>query len=209
MIASLCLSLAPSVVGPTLAQDAAAPAPAAGALSYTYGQLDFIRGDGDGFSDGPNGWALHGSYALKDQLFLFGGLGHQTGDVDTATKGGTTSANKDINSLEIGIGYHSPIDSQTDLVFGASIGHANSDSGTPNSSPDGIGYTLQGGVRHAIGDKWEIDGTVGYTDFSSSSSDTWLALGGVYRVTPNLGLCGGLMVSDSLDTFSLGIRYQP
>jgi long-subunit fatty acid transport protein len=202
MIASLCLSLAPSVAGPTLAQDAAAPAPvAAGALSYTYGQFDFIRGDGDGFNDGPNGWALHGSYALQDKLFLFGGLGHQTGEV--------SNANKDVNSLSIGIGYHSPIDPGTDLVFGASLAHANSESGTPNSSIDGTGYTLQGGVRHAIGDKWELDGTVGYTDFSSSSSNTWLEVGGVYRMTPNLGLCGALMVSDNIDTFSLGIRYQP
>jgi len=218
MIASLCLVLAPAVPAASPKQEPAPQEPAkeepakqepAGPsspvipspFSYTFVQLDLVRGDGDGFTDGPDGIDLHGSYDLKNQLFAFGGLGLMSGEVG--------AADFDVNTFELGLGYHTPINPLTDFVVGGSLLYADSDSGAPGSSADDGGWSLQAGVRHNATAQFELDATLGITDYSGASSNTWLELGAVFHATPNLGICGTLMTSDDIDTLGLGIRYSP
>jgi hypothetical protein len=205
MIASLCLALAPTLVDSTQAQpqqpEPAAPKASAkeanaSTFSYTYAQLELVRGDADGFSDGPDGFEISGSYGLQSNLFVFGGLSFLNGDVGAASV--------DVDTLEIGLGYHQPLARPTDLVLGMSFLRANVDPGS-----DSNGYKLSAGVRHEANAQFELDGSVGYTDFDEGSGDVWLELGGIYRATPQLGLLATLYTSDDIDTISLGVRWQP
>ena len=223
MIASLCLVLAPAVPAQPVKQEPAPQEPAkeepakqepakqepAGPsspvipspFSYTWAQLDLVRGDGDGFTDGPDGIDIHGSYDLKNQLFSYGGLALMSGD--------DGAADNDVNTFEIGLGYHTPINALTDFVVGGSLLYADSDAGGPGSSADDGGWSLQAGVRHNATAQFELDATLGVTDFSGVSSNTWLELGAIFHATPNLGICGTLMTSDDIDTLALGVRYSP
>jgi hypothetical protein len=206
MIASLLLSLAPALPAEPLLQESAGPgAPiyaSSSPFSYTYVQGDFVRGDADGFDSGPDGIDLRGSFGFQENLFVFGGLGHVSGDV-----GGNNDF--DVNTFDVGLGYHTPVSPTTDLVVGASLLHADSDTGGPGDTSDGGGWGLQAGVRHLASEQCELDGAIGYEDYSGSSSSTWLQLGAIYRATPQLGLCISLRSSSDIDTLSLGVRYQP
>jgi hypothetical protein len=209
MIASLCLALAPALVDQSQSQSqpqsqpqepkaSAAPAKEAktSTFSYTYVQAELVRGDADGFSDGPDGIELSGSYGLQGNLFVFGGISFLNGDVGPG--------DVDVDTLEIGIGYHQPLARPTDLVLGMSFLRANVDPGS-----DSNGYKLSAGVRHEASAQFELDGSVGYTDFDEGSGDVWLELGGVYRATPQLGLLATIYTSDDIDTITLGVRWHP
>jgi hypothetical protein len=207
MIASLCLALAPTAPAQPLLQEPSEPAPQAqaqvnsGPFSYTYIQADIIRGDGDGFSGGPDGLALSGAYALTKELFVFGGFGHLDGEI-----GGT---DVDTSTIGAGLGLHMPASPTTDLVFGLSFLHGDSDNAAPAWSPDGTGYGLDIGLRHAADEKLELNGGVSYQDFDDSSSMTALRGGVVYHATKNVGICGGLSFSSEFDQLTLGVRWQP
>jgi len=217
MIASLCLATALAVPAQPLPQDTAKQEPApqepakqetAGPsapvipspFSYTYAQIDLVRGDGEGFSDGPDGIDLHGSYALKDKLFVFGGIALLDGEVG--------AADIDIDTFELGLGWHTPLHPLTDFWAGASLLYSNSDSGAPGNTADAGGWGLQAGVRHNASAQFELDATLGVTDYSGVSSNTWLELGGIYHATAQLGLVGTVTTSDDFDALALGLRYQ-
>jgi hypothetical protein len=203
MIANLCLLLAPLLGAEPLLQDAkpsGTPAATSG-LSYTYVQFDIIRGDGHGFGNGPDGIDLRGSYAFEEGLFVFGGVSHTSGDVGNSSL--------DVNTIGVGLGFHTALDARTDLVLGGSLLHAESDSGAPGGSADGDGYSLQAGLRHDASAQFELSGTLGFSDYDKSDSNTWIELGVVYRATPKLGLCGTLSTSDDFNALSFGLRYQP
>jgi len=190
-------------------QEPAQPAPRAptqaelnsGPFSYTYIQGDIIRGDGDGFSGGPDGLALSGAYALTKELFVFGGLGHLDGEI-----GGT---DVDSETIGAGLGLHMPASPTTDLVFGLSLLHGDSENAAPAWCPDGTGYGLDIGLRHAADEKLELNGGVSYQDFEDSSSMTALRGGLVYHATKNVGICGGLSFSNEFDQLTVGVRWQP
>jgi len=204
LISTLCLALAPSLVDQPQPWQEPAPRPTPvttkeknSIFSYTYAQLELVLGDGDGFSDGPDGLDLSGSYGIANNLFIYGGLEHLSGDV------GATDVDLDI--IKIGLGYHQPLQVQnTDLVLGFALLHADADPGGDDS-----GFELRGGVRNQTTEQLELDGTLGYTDFDDNDGNLFLELGGVYKATPQLGLLATILVSDDIDTFSLGVRFQP
>jgi len=202
LIATLCLAVAPSLVDQPQPWQEPTPTVAPGKtaknsiFSYTYVQLNLVLGDADGFSDGPDGIDLSGSYGFDNNLFVFGGLQHLSGEV------GPTDV--DIDTLKIGLGYHQPIVQNTDLVLGVALMHADAD---PGSSQDG--YELRAGVRNQTTEQVELDGALGFTDFDDSDSNVFLEVGAVYRATPQLGLLATIYFSDDIDTFSIGARYQP
>jgi hypothetical protein len=202
MLSTLCLSLAPAFGADPLLQEPAKPAAptaqaaAKQAFSYTYAQVDIVRGDADGFSDGPDGFDLMGSYALRDNnLFVFGGISMLSGDVG--------NADVDYDTYGIGLGYHTPLNPITDLVFGGSLLLADTD-----TNADGGDWSVEAGVRHNASAQFEIDGTLGITDYSGASSNVWLEFGAIYVVSPQLGICATLLTSDDIDTISLGVRYN-
>jgi hypothetical protein len=201
MIANLLLSVLPVLPADPLPQEPAKPAATASnsagsPFSYTYVQLDFIHGDIDGFSDGPDGFDLLGSYQLQNpNLFVFGGITMLSGDVG--------AADVDWDTYAIGLGYHTPLAPITDLVFGGSLLLLDTD-----TSADGTGWSLEAGVRHNASEQFEVDGTIGVTDFSDTSSNVWLELGAIYKVSPQLGILGTLLTSDDMDTISIGVRYN-
>lgn len=203
MIACLLLSLA-SAEAPApalLAQGASAGTSDKPALSYTYLQVDLLRGDGDGFSTGPNGFDLKGSFGLAKNFFAFGGIDHLNG------KSGGSSI--DVNTFELGLGFYTPVDPRADLVLRGSLLHAKADSGAPGSSGDGNGYSVSVGLRSPLSKELEVDGAIGFTDYDNSDSDTWLEAGALWHATPNLGMRVGLYTADHYDALMFGLRWQP
>jgi len=171
-------------------------------LGYTYWQFDVVRGDGDGYLDGPDGFDVHGSYALAQPgLFLFGGFSHLSGSVGFSSP--------DTNNLTVGAGMHTPINPLTDVVFEVSAMHANAESQSPSSAFNGWGYGVGAGLRHMATESLEVNGGMRFTEFDDSDSEFTLHAGLVYRASPVIGLCTDVTTSDDLDTLTLGIRYTP
>ena len=176
--------------------------PAPSKLGYTYWQFDVVRGDGDGYIDGPDGFDLHGSYALAQPgLFVFGGFSHLSGSVGFSSP--------DTNTLTVGAGIHTAINPLTDAVFDVSAMHANAESGSPSSAFNGWGYGVGAGLRHMATESLEVNGGVRFTEFDDSDSEFTIHAGLVYRASPLIGLCTDVSTSDDLDTLTLGIRYTP
>lgn len=201
MIASLAL-LACSVVpaqSDSGSSSAASSAPAG--VPYTFAEFDFVATDIDGFSDDPDGIALHGSYALDPSWFVFGGLEHLGG------RAGGSSI--DLDTLHAGAGYHTPIAARTDLVLRGALGYASVDSGSPGGTSDGLGYLVGAGVRHRATDALEVDVGLDYRDFEHSDGDTALRLGAVYYAAPHIGFTAQLSASDEVDSFRIGLRWTP
>src|SRR5689334_12417971 len=78
-------------------------------LNYTYWQFDVVRGDGNGYIRGPDGFDVHGSYALPQQpgLFVFGGFSHLSGS--------TGFESPDTNNLTVGAGLHTAVNPMTEI----------------------------------------------------------------------------------------------
>ncbi len=202
MIASLCLLVAPACAlqseSPSMA---ASSSPQGSGLPYTFAEFDFVATDVDGFSDDPDGIAVHGSYAFQPNWFAFGRLEHLGG------RAGGSSV--DIDTLSAGVGYHLPVAPSTDLVFDLGLSHASTDSSAPGGTADGLGYLVGAGIRHRASDKVELDVGLDYSDSEHADGNTALRLGAVYTAAPNLGFTAQLSASDDVDAFQIGVRWMP
>ncbi|MBK7642345.1 MAG: autotransporter domain-containing protein [Planctomycetes bacterium] len=210
MIASLLLALAPSALPQQSSSQAPqenTPPPQLAArtpsspFSYTYAQFDIVRGDGHGYDSGPTGIDLHGAYEFQQGLFVFGGWTHLGGDVGNASP--------DTDVLAIGLGFHTPVNPRTDLVFGVDLAHAHTNTGATGGAANGDGYGFDVTLRHLATDQFELNGGLGYSDFNDSDSQTNLHVGAIFRATQNLGVCLNLSTSDDLNSIAIGLRYQP
>src|SRR5262249_36535655 len=106
-------------------------------------------------------------------------------------------------------GMHVPVDPRADFVFGLSLLHAHSETGTPDTSPDGNGYRIEGGVRYMLDKEMEVSSMIGFTDYSDSDSNLSIDFGGVCHFTPNLGVCADFELSEHFLALTFGLRWQP
>jgi len=211
MLASVALALAQALAAEPLPQQkphaaGVGPSPhvreARPLFSYTFAQIDAVFGDGDGYDSGPDGFDLLGSYELEQKgLCVFGGLSHLSGDVGNSSP--------DTDKLTLGLGFHKPIEPSTDLVVGLSLMHAHTQTNATSGAANGNGYGLEVGLRHMSTEDLELDGSIGYSNFDDSSSQTTLRVGLIYSVSPKIGFCGNLSTSSDLNALTLGLRYTP
>jgi len=200
---------------------------AADDLSYTYLELDYINLNidevGDSGSvlddlDNGGGWGVRGSIALAPSWFAFGQ--YSVTDSDASFFDDLNqyfNSDTDINRLDLGVGYHSPINSKTDLVirgaytdidtdgfnFGGSASNSIEDLGKDSSD----GFFLDAGVRSQLMDKVEGSLGVRYTDLQQF--DNISVIGNLmYEFSPSMGLNFGMEAGDNISHFLIGLRYS-
>jgi Ax21 family sulfation-dependent quorum factor len=171
-----------------LALAAALPMSAqASELSYSFVELDYVNVDGD-----ADGFGLRGAYNFGDSNFY--ALGSYIA-VET------DSFNIDIDSYEIGAGYHYGISENTDLI--AELAYVETD---VNGLADVDGYRLSGGFRGNLAESFEGLAKLNYIDGTDFDGDFTLTLGGQYKFNDTWGMTGEVEFADGGETYLVGVR---
>lgn len=163
-------------------------------VSYSYIQAMYAEVDidvGPVDADG-DGFAVAGSVAINDSWYVFADYG--TADFDF---------NVDLDRFSIGAGYHAPISTATDWFAALSYEDAEVDTGFGSASDDGFG--IEGGLRSMISPKFELKGSVSYTDLGDDD-DTALNLGGWYTVSGNFAVGFEASFGDTISSYGIGGR---
>lgn len=166
-------------------------------LNYTfvqasYGQVQFddtlIDVDGDGF-------AVNGSVAVADNFHLFGE--YQMAGLDFGV---------DLNLLEAGLGYNTPISDKMDII--GRVSYINVEAEAPGvPSADDNGFAVGLGLRGAMSDKFELNGGLDYVDVGDSGSETRFNIGFMYNITDSftVGVKGTWW--EDVNIYQLGGRF--
>lgn len=159
-------------------------------FSYDYIESNFVTQNNLGV-----GFNLNGSFDIKPNFALIGGLQY------------TTKDDIDYTTISAGAAYHRQIAAQDvpglDLVAHAELQQAFAD--TPKNDLNDFGIKLGAGVRYHVDAKLE---TFGDFSVATTGDSTVIISGGArYSFAENLSAQAGYAFSDN-NTLSLGIRYQ-
>ncbi|MDX1482485.1 MAG: outer membrane beta-barrel protein [Woeseiaceae bacterium] len=157
-------------------------------VQATYGQIDFddINVDGDNFG-------IDLSLAINDEFHLFGGADFS--DLDF---------NVDATSWEAGVGWNNTLTPIVDIVARASFQSIDIDTNFGNADDTGLGIGV--GLRAAVTDLLELNGSIEYVDFDDSGDNTTLNAAALFNFTErfSVGLTGSF--DDDVELISLAGR---
>lgn len=155
-------------------------------VSYDDISLDFPGVpslDGDGFS-------FAGALEITPDVYIKGNIGMW--DVDFGI---------DIDQLEIGAGYHMPLNQKTDGVFEFSMGNLEI------GSLDVDTWTLSAGARHQLDNKLELGGTIGLTDYDGDETEIFLSFNALYSLQKDVAGIFEFTTEDNITSLSFGARF--
>lgn len=154
-------------------------------FSYNFVSAGYSSGSVtvSGTSLDTSGTGLGASIATSDSTFIRGSFGNGSLKVGTATVA--------LDDWSLGFGGRMPLASTTDLV--GSLSYVSSTLSYNGAWITSTGYSFDGGLRHALGDKAELAGGVGVAITGSDQIQT---------TSVNVG--ARFKVSDG---FSLGVGY--
>jgi len=158
-------------------------------FEFTYANIEFddIDVDGDGFGIG-------GSYELNDEVFVFGS--YQGSDLDFSV---------DATTFGIGVGYHTAMSADLDLVANVSYQWVEIDvPGFGDEDDDGFGLGV--GLRYAASPEVELNAGISYVDFGDGGDDTALSAGALYNFTDAFTAGVGGSFSDDASSIALVAR---
>ena len=196
-------------------------------LSYTYLELDYVNVDLDALDQGDvieelddgDGWALRGSLSLTDNFFLFGAYSDQELDATTAFQGVVVPADFDLEILEVGGGYHTPLNDDWDFV--GRLGYTDFDLGNfrlgateeddfeiddiDDDSSDG--FLIDAGLRGQIAPTWEAGAGLRYRDIEDD--DEFSAFGNIlWEFAPQWGLNLSADLGSDIRFINAGVRWS-
>ena len=177
-----------------LALAAALPISAqAGELSYNYIQGGYSAANVDGTDF--NGFGLKGSFAFNENFYGF--ASYDSGD----------ESGVDLYQTSLGAGWHTSGDTQ--WFVEASFVNNEIDYGGGFSFDDD-GYSVAGGVRAKLSDKFELNGKLTYTDVGDFGDGIGAGVGALLSFNDTWGAYASYDYSDrgdfDMDTFSVGVR---
>lgn len=182
-------------------------------LSYSYVEADYVNFDND-----ADGWGLRGSFNFGASNF-YGLASYSNVNFDD------DSSDFDLDSFEIGAGYHYSLSDKADLI--AELAYQNlsfdNDSADDFDGGETDGFRLSAGFRGALAPKFEGMIKLNYIDsMDDDSNDTSsldgddngdfsLTLGGQIKFNPTWGLVGEVNFADGGDdssdtSYLLGLR---
>ena len=172
------------------------------ALSYTYAGIGYETGD---IADIDfSGFGIYGSKALNESFFITGSYLSIESD-DQFTDGFVTDE-IEATGFNLGIGFHTPINSTVDFV--STLSYADAEVEFADDSEDGNGYILAAGVRALPSDVLELSAFIDYADVDGGS-ETGYSLGARYFTTPDILLGLGYGSSDDFDAITFDVRFDP
>jgi hypothetical protein len=156
--------------------------------SYGQVEVDDVDVDGDGFG-------VEGSVALTERFHLFGG--YTTADMDFGI---------DLNQLEAGLGFNSPLSDTVDLI--ASVAYVSAEVDAAGfGSVDDSGFGLGIGVRGMLTPAFEANGEIQYVDFGDGGDDTGFGAGFLYSFTDQFAAGASGDWSDDFSSYQLNARF--
>ena len=161
---------------------------------YTYLDLSYVSADLD---NGPtvDGFGIDGSIRISNEI-------HLVADYQSLSKNDV-----DLDLVLIGPGYNLWLSDALDFV--ARAGYAQAEVGIErggrNVSDTESGWFGQGGLRGMINAQLELNGFLTYVD--AGGSTTSVDLGGVYFLTPAIGITLDGSFSDDANVYRGGIRF--
>ncbi len=219
---------------------APASAFAADGISYTYLEADYIIQDIDLYEnedvfddfvenvDDGDGFGVTGSLGVTNHLFIFGSYSQTEADFSfVADTGLPIVSGQDIKTVNLGVGFFTPINLKTDLVaragytdtdigdfsFGADDNDIFDDDETIGDAIDDLnedssdGYFIDLGVRAQTLDWLELGGGIRYTDLDQG--DDVSAFGNLlFEISPNLGINIAADFGDNVSLYKAGVRFS-
>lgn len=183
----------------------ASPSLLARDLSYNYLQASYVSVDLDDTDVDADGFGLGVSAKVADQVFVFASYGKAESDRFTILG---NSGTLELDTATAGLGFISPLQTNTDLNLGLAFVRAKaSGTGDFSGSESENGYSLGAGLRHLFGPNFEGRAGISYTDIGDDD-DTSFEIGGVIHMSPNLGLDLGYSVGSDADAWSAGLRLN-
>lgn len=194
---------------------AASPfAASAEGMSYTYVEGGLIRVElDDNLSGNPglDGGYLRGSYAIADNVYLFGGYS----SASETERFGPARLKYELDQPELGIGYHQEITGRMDFTADLAWMRLNEEvriSGTGDAQLDGTyrGHVSAGRVTAGLRGKpsnrtelWLKGGAVDGSDMDVSFVGN---LGGQINFTKTWGLVAEMEVIEDVTRYNFGVR---
>jgi long-subunit fatty acid transport protein len=176
----------------------AAPALAAD-FSYNYIEAGYQEIDIDddllgGFDVDGDGFGVGGSFEINDNWFI--GASYSKADFDFGV---------DLTQLSLGAGYHVPLTNGSDFYGSLAFVRAEV-SASGFGSVDDDGYAAEIGVRGMIGDRFELNGSLGYVDLGDGGDGTSFGAGVLYSFTDSVAAGLSLDVDEDITAYGIGIR---
>ena len=170
-------------------------------FSYNYAQVGYQAQDWDG---GFEVDVLEGrvAHALDKQLFLRGAFNFFDGDIKVGRFGDI-----DVDGWTIagGLGFHTPLQNNMDLVLTGDIVRISYDVDNVGDDDD-IGFALSGGARLRSGDKLELYGGVFAQDVDESEAGLFGEL--LVHASPGLDVGAELKLGDDLTQIGVFARFN-
>ena len=173
---------------------------AAGAaeLNYNFIEGGYSQLDPDGSGGEADGFGMNGSVSIGQGLFLYGGW--SSNEID--------GASGDVDVQRIGLGWRNALSNQTDLVVNANYLKFDVDIAGMGFGFDADGYEAEVGVRHAFGERFEGQASLGYVDGGDFSGDVYGKLSGQFRFNQRWGLVGSTVIRDDVKEYFIGPRLS-
>ena len=131
-------------------------------------------------------------------MFLVGSFANQEADLELF---GDTAES---DTISIGVGYHSPINENTDFVGSAQ--YIDYEADIYGTEVDDDGYSLSGGIRSMVSDTVELSAGVMHVS-DGDDSETGITLGAAVNVSASIALIVNYLNIDSDDAIGLGVRF--
>lgn len=142
----------------TCAYAGSALAQQTGNSAFSYNYLDLGYTEGEIFDEDYSSYGARAAFSISSAFFLKGS--YSTGESDRSYFTGTGSEPIEVDNYSLGLGYHTPLSSNTDLVAGVS--YLGSEGEFAGFEEEGDGYGANLGVRTLLTDNFEIEGGINY-----------------------------------------------
>jgi hypothetical protein len=164
-------------------------------LKYNYVEADYASTHA--FDTTADGYRLKGSVGFGEDFYGIGSYSR-------VSKNGV-----DFNEGTLGLGYRHAISDKADWVSELSYVNDEFDAGSLGNTNDN-GYRIATGVRGMLGDKFEGNFNINYTDVNDFGNGVGAGVGGLFHINDMWGVAGGYDYSNrdnsDVNTWTLGVR---
>ena len=178
---------------------------AADGISYNHVEAGYLKTDVAGDA---SGWAANGSWAFHPNFHAFAGYASQ--NVDDFRRA-------DFERWHLGVGYNREVSSSIDLVSRLSYHMVDFDN-TPFAFPppapapiaqkDANSFTIETGVRGAIGYRLEGEAMAGYGDLGVGNGEFYVRLGAQVKFSERWGIAGDVKLVSGDTQWFVGPRLS-
>jgi hypothetical protein len=168
-------------------------------FDYSFVEGSYSQIDVDGLGDG-DGLGVNGSYAFTDSFHAFGSFESGEIDVDLGALG---SVGVDVDRMQAGVGFNTPLSESIDLV--ASASYLSMDL----SGFDDSGYEVGVGLRAMASPVFELSGGIDYADVGDIlDGETSFNAGFLYHFSDAVAVGAGGSWGDDMSTYALNGRFS-